>query len=89
MISARSTSIRILVAEEPRDVDEEVLVEIRKLLGVTFAKSMVLIDSLDAMERHPALDASLDGLWLVMREIDPETRFQQHREVADIVLLRR
>src|SRR5205085_10343728 len=61
---------RRLVAEERRDVDQDAVEELRKLLGMHFEVLRVALEVLDADELHAPLHTALEARALVAGEVE-------------------
>jgi hypothetical protein len=60
---------RLGIAEEAGDPDQQLAVERHRLAGVVLQKAHVIVQALDLVHHHPALQAPLDGAGLVVGEV--------------------
>jgi len=78
---------RLFVAEEPRDADEQILVERAQLAGVAPELLDVHVDVERPVEGQAPLDAARDGARLVVGEVDAVLVAEQAQDRVDAALL--
>ena len=75
---------RVRLAEEARDVDQQILVEAADLARVGLQHLQVLRHVAEAVQRHAAVDAPGDGGALVIVEVDARGASEQLEDAAPV-----
>jgi hypothetical protein len=60
------------ITKEARDVDQQVAIERRELVGTGLQEAQVVVELVDLLHGHAALDPALDGVLLVTAQVVPE-----------------
>ena len=76
----------IRVAEEASDRDEYVLVQRAQLIAILLNEPDVVLQAVELVQNHAALDPPVDRRLLVLREIVAELGPDQHEQLRKLIL---